>query len=134
MEFSEIFYGQVLPILLTAFVTVFTYLIKVLSQKVIEFIDEKITNQKFNQAAKIAEETVRSTVLALEQTLVQKIILASADGKLTDNEKVRIKQVAMETIIANLQPQVKEALTYGYQSVNEYLDALVESIVYKETK
>lgn len=134
MEFSDIFYSQVLPILLTAFVTVFTYLIKVLSQKVIEFIDEKITNQKFNQAAKIAEEMVRSVVLSLEQTLVQKIILASADGKLTDNERVRIKQVAMETIIANLQPQVKEALTYGYQSVNEYLDALVESIVYKETK
>jgi hypothetical protein len=66
--------------------------------------------------------------------LVKKIILASADGKLTDNEKARIKQVAMETIIANLQPQVKEALAYGYQNINEYLDALVESIVYKETK
>jgi hypothetical protein len=134
MEFSDIFYSQVLPILLTAFVTVFTYLIKVLSQKVIEFIDEKITNQKFNQAAKIAEETVRSTVLALEQTLVKKIILASADGKLTDNEKARIKKVAMETIITNLQPRVKEALAYGYENVNEYLDALVERLVLTETK
>lgn len=134
MEFSEIFYSQVLPILLTAFITVFTYLVKILSQKAIEFIDEKIKDNKFNQAAKIAEETVRSTVLALEQTLVKKIILASVDGKLTDNEKTRIKQVAMETIIANLQPKVKEALAYGYENINEYLDNLLERLVYTETK
>lgn len=121
---------EAIPVLATLFGTILT----ILSGQLVSYINTKIKNEKLNEAAHLAQETVYNTVLGLEKTLVSEFMKANEDGKLTDEEKKQIKQSALASIHKQLNPNVKKALRLGYENLDEYLDMLMERMVQTETK
>lgn len=79
------------------------------------------------------DEIVVTVVTQLSQTTVQQLKEKSADGKLTPEECVEIKQKATEQVIAILGLEAQKELNKAFGDVNLYLDAKIEAVV-KEYK
>jgi hypothetical protein len=129
-ELNQALLNQAIPIIATLFGTVLT----ILSGYLVAYINTKVKNAKLNQALQLVQETGYNVVMGLEQTLVSKFIQVNADGKLTEEEKVLLKQTALQSIHDQLKPEVKKALEFGYANLDEYLDKLIESLVHTTTK
>lgn len=70
--------------------------------KVAQLIRAKVQNEYLRGVLVRVDDAVFTAVKAVQQTVVEQIKEASADGKITDDEKKRIKEQAIATVKAHL--------------------------------
>lgn len=128
-EFNQALIQQVLPVLGTLVGTILSILLTALAS----YVHEKYKNEKIDAAISLANETAYNVVMGIEQVVVSEIIKFSSDGKLSDEEKAKIKNKAIESLKNQLKPQTKKALNMAYDNLDEYFDKLLETKV-KEVK
>lgn len=112
---------------LPSFATALATLLTVAAGLLVKSLNERHNNNKVQSALELAEKTMLEIILSLEQTVVQEFIKKSQDGKLTEEEKVVLKTLALETMKEVLKPNVKEALSQIYQNLDAYFEFLLES-------
>lgn len=70
--------------------------------KLAQFIRAKVGNEYLKGVLVRLDDAVFTAVKAIQQSVVEEIKLASADGKITDEEKRRIKDKALATVKSHL--------------------------------
>lgn len=72
------------------------------SAKLAQLIRAKVQNEYLRGVLVRVDDAVFTAVKAVQQTVVEQIKEASADGKITDDEKKRIKEKALAAVKAHL--------------------------------
>jgi hypothetical protein len=72
------------------------------SAKLAQLIRAKVRSEYLSQVLIRLDEAIFTSVKAVQQSVVDEIKAASADGKITDDEKKRIKEKAIATVKAHL--------------------------------
>ncbi|WP_233104165.1 hypothetical protein [Haliangium ochraceum] len=129
MDFSDIALTTlqfVSPVLLAALAW--------LSAKAASLIQGKVSNEYLRGVLVRLDEAVTTAVKDLQQTVVDEIKRASADGKLTSEEKKRIKQSAIDHVKSYLGPKgvriLAEVLGLDDDGLGGFLAARVEAAVH----
>jgi len=73
-----------------------------LSAKLAQLIQAKVKNEYLRGMLVRLDEAVFTAVKDLQQTVVDAIKAATADGKITETEKQRIKQAAIDNVKSHL--------------------------------
>ena len=122
-------------------IPIFVAMIGFIGKKFVSFINKKsdeieanVSNERAKTYLNLATNTVTEVVESLNQTTVAAIKKASADGKLTEEEALAIKDEAIQKTLKLLTDEAKEAICTVFGDLEEYLDILVESAVSKSKK
>jgi len=114
------------PVLLAAF--------SWLSFQIAAYVSARVKNEKHRAALRRLDETVFVAVREVEQVLVVSIKTASADGKLTQDERADIKTAASNAVRAYLGAkgwlELGLALGLSEHELGRVLSARVEAAVY----
>jgi len=126
MEFLiPIFMNAVLPVA----GTVVTGLVSWGLFELNKFIKTKTKNEAVHDAMAHISHTVETSVHELEQTLVPETKEALKDGKLTSEEAVKIKEIAINKVRAQLPKKMEKAAQSAVNSLNGIIGAKVEKAV-----
>ena len=126
------FVKYVLPLLGTALVA---FLTKLLNTVVDNYAAEKQAQGNLHHANMVAKyiELGKGSVLdimnALEQTIVQGLKDATADGKLTVEDGAAVKQQAIDTFNNMASEEVKSAIQTVYGDIDSFLSTYIEAQV-----
>lgn len=105
-----------------------------LSAKLAQLIKAKVKNEYLRGVLVRLDEAVFTAVKELQQTVVDAIKEATADGKITEAEKQRIKQAAIDNVKSHLGPKGLEELGHilglGSGSVDGLIASKVEAAVH----
>jgi hemoglobin-like flavoprotein len=96
----------------------------------IKHLADIVKNQKLLGALTILATTIENTVKSLNQTVVEDLKKANADGILTDDEKKQIKEDAINIVKSQLTDGVKQILEYAYTNLDDVLDKWIEAAVF----
>lgn len=117
---------------LTALCGVAVAYINVLKQKALANID-KIEDEKAKSIASVATEqlsqVVAAVVSSIEQEEKQEILKAIEDGKVTRDELVNLKTVAIQRVKDQLLPDTWQVIQDTYKDANSYIADLVSQYV-----
>lgn len=117
---------------LTALCGVAVAYINVLKQKALANID-KIEDEKAKSIASAATEqlsqVVATVVSSIEQEEKQEILKAIEDGKVTRDELVNLKTVAIQRVKDQLLPDTWQIIQDTYKDANSYIADLVSQYV-----
>lgn len=86
-------------------------------------------NEKVNNAFEQLLDIVDRVVAAMNDKYKPELIKATADGKLTDEEKKLLRDKALELIQAEVAEPVKELVTEVVGDFTEYVKTLIENAV-----
>ena len=126
MEFLiPIFVNAVLPVA----GTVVTGLVSWGLFELNKFVKTKTKNEVVNDAMEHISHTVETSVHELEQTLVPEAKEALKDGKLTSEEAMKIKEIAISKVRAQLPKKMEKAAQSAVNSLNGIIGAKVEKAV-----
>lgn len=104
------------------------------SVKLAELVRAKVKNEYLKGVLVRLDDAVFTAVKDLQQTVVDQIKAASADGKITDDEKKEIKRRALEAVKAHLGvkglSEVGTILGLGGGAVESLLSSKVEAAVH----
>lgn len=92
-------------------------------------LKEKVKHDELKALIDRVQNTATIVVQSLNQTMVDDLKAAAEDGKLTQEEKTRIKDSALMSLLNTLNDQGKELLKETFGDLNEYLTKLIESKV-----
>lgn len=88
---------------------------------------------KYSAIAKDAVETVDrivyNVVNELDDTVKKEILKATSDGKLTDEEKTRLKDMALKLINEQISDSIKEFATSIVGNLDSYISTIIENCV-----
>jgi hypothetical protein len=112
-----------------AFANLLTVFILALLSAVIKLATSKIKSDKIANAVNWFGETVTSTVKSIQQTYVDSLKEAKADGKLTDEEKNAIKNLAIATVKKSLSDETYKLLSTVYADVEKKIADSIEAAV-----
>lgn len=126
---EKTFWYTVLQLCLPFVVGAFGYLGRLLTV----YIDKRIKNQALANILIRVNDAVVTAVKATEQQVVKELKAASADGIITEEEKVRIKQAAIGNILSYLGDgglnEVKKVFNLNDAGVDKMLNDKVEAAV-----
>ncbi len=94
------------------------------------FLTVRYRNSRLAQALVILDEAVISVVKELNQTVVDDLKKARADGKLTPDEAKQIKSKAVELVLTRLGSKVPRLLQKRFGSLFNLVGTKVEATVY----
>ena len=114
-----------IDVLLPILATIATALIPILMREAISYIKAKTNNEKVNAALDQLNDIVYTTVLELEQTVRKDL----SDGKLTEEEKTEIKQLAISKIKGQLSGFATTQLQVVVQSLEDYISSKIEAFL-----
>lgn len=97
--------------------------------EVSKYVRSKTKNEEANNAVTHITETVNTTVQELEQTMVPAIKAASADGKLSDDDKNRLKALAVEKVNRQIPDKMSKLAGLMVNSVDSFVKAKIEKAV-----
>lgn len=130
--------NEILDAIVTASIPVILALITYAAALATKFINakrEEITtktkNDKIKLYTNLVSENAINVVQTLNSTLVDELKKANADGKLTEEEILEIRDLAAKMLMTTLTDDAKEILTQVFGDLDEYLTMLIESTVYK---
>ena len=88
---------------------------------------------KYSAIAKAAVETIDTIVMnvvtELDDTVKKEILAATSDGKLTDEEKEKLKKLAMDTINLEIADPIKEFAASIVGNLDAYISTAIENCV-----
>ncbi len=94
------------------------------------FLTVRYRNSRLAQALVVLDEAVISVVKELNQTVVEDLKKARADGKLTPDEAQQIKSKAVELVLTRLGSKVPRLLQKGFGSLFNLVATKIEATVY----
>jgi hypothetical protein len=97
--------AALLPAIIAALSPVIVALIGVLSAKLVELINAKAKNETVKGILARLTEAVTDSVGEVYQTEAEALKEAMADGKLTEEEKARLRQIAIDHAKSYLGPK-----------------------------
>lgn len=101
---------------------------------VVKYLKENVKNSTVTKTVDIFERVVNNSVAFVQQTIVDDLKEANADGKLTDEEKEYVKKRAIAAINAQLSTEAKEVLAQVFGDIDDIIDKWIESSVTKLKK
>lgn len=93
------------------------------------YISKKAKNEAVDTALTRITHTVGTTVANLNQTLVKEMKAKTADGKLTKKDAKDLKEIAIETVKAQVPFAVKQIAEGGVNSLSTFISAKIEQAV-----
>ncbi|MBZ4649160.1 hypothetical protein [Thermosipho sp. (in: thermotogales)] len=126
---QQLLIQSVMPIVGTLISTLLTVLLGYFAS----YMKQKYQNEKIQEAIQITENAAYDVVMGLEQTVVSDLLKASSDGKLTEEDKIMLKNNALVTLKSRIKPHVKNSLQLVYDNLDKYFEDLLETTV-KEVK
>lgn len=127
-----IIYEGLLDVIIPALGSVVTAAVSIGIGYAVRYINRKSKNEFLHHAMNTLGEITRNTVAALMQEEVKAMRKASADGKLSDEDKQHLKKTAIETIKLVAADELLVALEKANTDLDTYLETLVESAVYSD--
>lgn len=127
---------QVMSQLTTALATILIALLGLLTAYVRKYLAEKTASLKAD--AKITEmdyflrkgiDLIDTVVKATNQSLVDGIKAASADGKITEEEAKAIFNTTKDNVMASMTPQIKQSIESVYGDINNFIQQQIEACV-----
>ena len=97
----------------------------------VEQLKQRIGNEKLNQAIDVAYAVVSQVVQQTAQELGDDLKAKTEDGKLTEEEKVQLKETALYNIKRILKQEVKEVLKEVFDDPDIWISSAVEAEVRK---
>lgn len=114
---------EVLQILSPVFLAALTWG----ASKLAQLVRAKVQNEDLRGLLIRLDEAVLTTVKDLQQTLVDKLKAASADGKITEAEKKQIKSTAIAAVRSNLGTKGLDTVAKVFGSKDAALEGLLSS-------
>lgn len=93
------------------------------------YVTAKTNNVLAENALTRITHTAETVVASLNQTVVQGLKDASADGKLSKDEAVNVKNQAIDTIKAQLPEAIKQNAGLGINDLEQFITAKIEQAV-----
>lgn len=93
------------------------------------YIKTKTKNEMAHNAVSQICQTVKTTVAELNQTIVPKMQAAAADGKITKDEAIILKTMALTKINKQIPGAIEQAALLSVNSVSALIDSQVEKTV-----
>jgi hypothetical protein len=94
-----------------------------------EELRERIKSEKVRNALAQGETAVWNAVLQTAQQEADAFRRAAADGKLTDEEKAELRDIAKNRALSFLTEDVIDLITENVRDFDEWLNALIEKVV-----
>lgn len=94
-----------------------------------KYVRTRTKNESINDALSHVTHTVETTVKDLEQTMVKELKAASADGKLTRQDALSLKDVAVMRIKSQVPDAIQKAAALGVKSLGDLIEAKIEKTV-----
>lgn len=116
------------------FVNIIGSLLVIILGFVVKYLKENVKNSTVTKTVDIFERVVNNSVAFVQQTIVDDLKEANADGKLTDEEKEYVKKRAIAAINAQLSTESKEVLAQVFGDIDDIIDKWIESSVTKLKK
>ena len=88
---------------------------------------------KYNKLAKEALDTIDTIVFnvvsELDDTVKKEILKTTSDGKLTEDEKESLKNMAMKMVNEQIADPIKELATHTVGNLDNYISTIIENCV-----
>jgi cyanate lyase len=94
-----------------------------------EELRERISSQKVRDALAQGETAVWNAVLQTAQLEADAFRKAAEDGKLTDEEKAKLRNIAKERALSFLTEDAINLIRENVRDFDEWLNALIEKVV-----
>ena len=95
----------------------------------IDQMSEQSKDMRIDDAMKRVVDIVSNVVNALNDTYKKELIAASSDGKLSEEDKVRLRNKALELIDAEVSEPLKELISSVIGDFGEWVRTLLENAV-----
>ena len=95
----------------------------------IDEMSEQSKNMRIDDAMKKVVEIVSNIVNALNDTYKKELIAASSDGKLTEEDKILLRNKALELIDAEVSEPLKDLISTVIGDFGEWVRTLLENAV-----
>ena len=95
----------------------------------IDEMSEQSKNMRIDDAMKRVVEIVSNIVNALNDTYKKELIAASSDGKLTEEDKILLRNKALELIDAEVSEPLKDLISTVIGDFGEWVRTLLENAV-----
>lgn len=114
------------------FSPVLLLIISWISLELRRMISQKIRNDSTRLFLLYLDDSIFHAVQEVEQTIVKQIREANADGKITVEEKQKIKQTALDSVKNHIGPKGIETIAkeLGALDVDKFLSTRIESTVF----
>jgi len=112
-------------VLLPIIATIATAAVPILIKFGVDYLKAKTSNEKVHSALNQLNDLVVTTVKELEQTTRA----ALSDGKLTQEEKDKIKAIAMTKIKGQVPKYLGDQLQVAVTDLSEYISSKIEAAV-----
>lgn len=123
--------AALLPVLIPGVGALVTGLVSLALMGLKNYVKIKTDNALVENALTRISNTVQTVVDSLEQTVVAELRSASSDGKLTKEDAAKIKQKAMNTVMAQLPGAIVSAAELGVNDVRVLVESKIEQAVLK---
>lgn len=94
------------------------------------YLKTKTKNEKVSSALGLLDHMLVNAVKSTEQTFKKDLIKASADGKLTDIEKSKLRHNVADAVHAGLTESVKKEILKIVPNIEQYSLSKVEEILH----
>lgn len=121
------FLKDVLNVVAPLALTAITGIVAVLAQQFRKWVNKKVSNDALRTSLLHIDDVVQSVVHDLELTVRP----ALTEGKLTEEHKKLIKEMAIKRISELLLPETKKAFSAAGLELEKFLSAKIESVLFK---
>jgi len=94
-----------------------------------KFVRTKTKNEAANDAVTHITETANTTVEELEQTLVPAFKEAASDGKLSKEDRAKLKDLAVRKVNSQIPDKMNKLASQIVNSVDRFIRAKIEKAV-----
>jgi hypothetical protein len=98
------------------------------------YLNRKYQNSKLTQALLILDQVVIDVVKELNQTVVEELKAARADGKLTRDEAEQIKHKAIEVTLKRLNVDMVKTIQVSMGPITDLLAMKIEAAIFDHKK
>lgn len=134
-EFIQILLGLAIVVVGAAGAYAISTIASFYKSKKDEILGQIASNKYINDseiaqdALRFIENIVSNVVEEVDDTVKKEILKATEDGKLTDEEKTKLKTMAMDLVKSEISDPIKEAASSLIGNLDNYISTLIENRV-----
>lgn len=97
----------------------------------LNYVIKKWKLEAYRKYGEMAEHWIETVVLSIKQQYTDELKKATADGKLTEEEKQKLKNMAIEIVMQQLPTHIQKALNYLFGDIKTYVAHRIEAFLAK---
>lgn len=86
-------------------------------------------NDLAKEAVELIDNIIHNVVLQLDDTVKKELLAATKDGKLTEEEKIRLKNMAVDLVMDQIAEPLKEKASSIIGELPVYISTVIENYV-----